>query len=410
MFKNIPSHWDIKKICQICNVKGGKRLPQNHSLVDYKTEHPYLRVTDFKNFSIEDSELKYIEDNTHHLIKNYIINKQDLYISIAGTIGLVGEIPTNLDGANLTENAAKLIIIDKNINKNYLKYCLNSSYIQKIIKELTVGVGVPKLSLSRINEISIPIPPTLEEQEEIVDILDNAANMVRLRNECIDHTEDLIPAIFYEMFGDIVNNQKKSPIHKINEYVKINPTKQQFGDKDKFATFLAMKDVSENGQIISDEDRPIKEVIKGFTCFQENDVLLAKITPCFENGKGTIARNLTNKIGFGSTEFHVLRPINNEEILPEYLFYLLRTDNFKTLGKMNMKGAAGQKRVPKDFIENYKFPKPSIEAQKEFAQIVKDIDEYKKQQYQELKYAKDLFNSLLQKTFTGELTANIYGK
>ena len=100
---------------EICNIKGGKRIPKGKTFSKDKTEHIYLRVTDMKDNSIIMSDLKYIDNEVYSEIKNYIINSSDLYLTIAGTIGMVGTIPEMLDGVNLTENAAKLtnILCDK---------------------------------------------------------------------------------------------------------------------------------------------------------------------------------------------------------------------------------------------------------------------------------------------------------
>ena len=106
--QSIPASWSMTTIETVAEVKGGKRLPKGKKLLDEPTDHPYIRVTDFENASVNTQSLKYLDDETYDAIKNYTISDKDLYISIAGTIGLVGTIPKNLSGANLTENAAKI--------------------------------------------------------------------------------------------------------------------------------------------------------------------------------------------------------------------------------------------------------------------------------------------------------------
>ena len=151
-----------------------------------------------------------------------------------------------------------------------------------------------------------------------------------------------------------------------------------------------------------------EEVKKGFTNFENEDVLLAKITPCFENGKAAIVRNLINGYGFGSTEFYVLRP-HQKLILPEYVYSIIKSHSFAEPGKYKMAGAAGQKRLPKEYVLNYKFPLPSIEMQERFAEKVREINSYIEEQQEELKNAKQMFQSLLHHAFTGKLTAKKYG-
>lgn len=152
----------------ICYVKGGKRIPKGMGYSASETNHPYLRVSDFKDGSIDTSDMHYVSDSVFEHIKNYTISVDDVYISIAGTIGLVGIIPTILDGANLTENAAKMIIKDHNLLiKEYLYLVFNSSRVQMQIEAETKSIGVPKLALHRIESLLIPYIEK-NKQEEIV--------------------------------------------------------------------------------------------------------------------------------------------------------------------------------------------------------------------------------------------------
>src|SRR3989339_2230570 len=109
----------------------------------------------------------------------------------------------------------------------------------------------------------------------------------------------------------------------LSEVCEVNPGKKDLQelDKDTVVSFLPMALVSEDGKIIDKEERKLKEVIKGYTNFRDGDVLLAKITPCFENGKRAIAKNLTNGVGFGSTEFHVLR--SKGEVTSDWIFHAI---------------------------------------------------------------------------------------
>jgi len=156
---------------KICDIKGGKRVPKGTRFSETKTEYPYIRVTDFKNHSVDLSGLKYITQETFEKISNYTISIHDVYLSIAGTIGLVGTIPTELDGKSLTENAAKIVIKDRQVlDKKFLGYCLSSSFGQAQINERIKQLGVPKLALKRIETIKIPLPPLLEQQKIITNL------------------------------------------------------------------------------------------------------------------------------------------------------------------------------------------------------------------------------------------------
>lgn len=152
-------------------------------------------------------------------------------------------------------------------------------------------------------------------------------------------------------------------VKRIKYTSSLNPTKDNFIDKEsvELVTFLPMENVSEAGQIYCETKRTISSLWTGFTYFRKNDIIIAKITPCFENGKGALLNELDMEFGFGSTEFHVLRALNN--VLPSFLFYITRSYQFRVLGEAFMTGAAGQKRVSTDFIENFIVGLPPIQEQ-----------------------------------------------
>ncbi|MEL4893850.1 restriction endonuclease subunit S [Crocosphaera sp. Alani8] len=163
-------------------------------------------------------------------------------------------------------------------------------------------------------------------------------------------------------------------IKTLSEVCKINPPKSEARKKlteNDFVSFLPMSNLGvKQKTIMPVETRRFGEVVKGYTYFANNDVLLAKITPCFENGKLGIARNLINAIGFGSSEYIVFR--SKDIIEPEYIFYFLSQDSLRKVGARFLCGTAGQKRVSKDFIKNYPITLPPLEEQK---QIVEILDE-----------------------------------
>ena len=162
---DIPETWEWCTLGNIISVKGGKRVPKGYKLLDEPTPYIYIRVTNMKNGTIEKNNIKYIDSKVHEQIKNYTIGKDDLYITVAGTIGKVGVVPDYFDGMNLTENANKLT--DISINKSFLKYALMSDYIQSQLLDKTTQVAQPKLAIKRIISTKIAIPP-LNEQKRIV--------------------------------------------------------------------------------------------------------------------------------------------------------------------------------------------------------------------------------------------------
>ena len=158
---------------------------------------------------------------------------------------------------------------------------------------------------------------------------------------------------------------------KLKEVCIINPKSPGFPD-DLKVSFVPMPKVGENGEFNPSDVKEYREVKKGFTYFQNGDVLFAKITPCMENGKGAIANGMKNGVGFGSTEFHVLRPLT-DYVSDKWLFYLLSWPIFRKDAEKNMTGSAGQKRVPKSFLEEYALTIPSIEEQQEMTDALDKV-------------------------------------
>lgn len=162
---DIPSSWKWVRLGTIVSVYGGKRIPAGTRLSENDTGHKYIRVADMKDETVSLDDIKYITDEIYEKIKQYFITSDDIYITVAGTIGRVGVVPRELNNANLTENADKLVF--RRLDKMYLCRMLNSEVVQHQIREATTQVGQPKLAIARIQKLIVPLPP-LEEQKRIV--------------------------------------------------------------------------------------------------------------------------------------------------------------------------------------------------------------------------------------------------
>ena len=158
----LPAGWAATTVGEFCTIKGGKRLPKGKTYSDEPTAHAYIRVSDFDRGGIDQSNLRYISQEVHEAISRYVISKNDVYISIAGTIGLVGQVPPELDGANLTENAAKMTLGD-GIHPPFFRHLFSSPDVQEQIGFTTIATTQPKLALFRIEALNVPIPPKAEQ-------------------------------------------------------------------------------------------------------------------------------------------------------------------------------------------------------------------------------------------------------
>ncbi len=195
--------WEEKKVGDISEIKGGKRLPKGEKLQSEPTSHKYIRVADFNEYgTVNLDDILYISDNVYEHIKRYIIKKEDIYISIAGTIGKSGIIPEELDGANLTENACRLIL-SKEINQRFMYYItISPEFIRQEIESTKISAQ-PKLALTRLSDIIITFPP-LSEQQSIVATLDSLkskvdrlqANFEKISQECDALKQALLREVF----------------------------------------------------------------------------------------------------------------------------------------------------------------------------------------------------------------------
>ena len=172
----IPENWCWCRLGTIAAVLGGKRIPAGRKLTECNTGHVYIRVSDMTDGGVSTDRLLYVPEDIYPSISKYIINKADVFITVAGTIGRVGKIPDELDGANLTENADRLVLAV--VNQDWLIKVLQSGMIQEQIAEATTQVGQPKLAIVRIERFLIPLPP-LHEQERIVSAINTTLSIVQ---------------------------------------------------------------------------------------------------------------------------------------------------------------------------------------------------------------------------------------
>ena len=181
----------------------------------------------------------------------------------------------------------------------------------------------------------------------------------------------------------------------LGEVCEINPPRREIAllPDDLDASFVPMAAVSEDGRLLEVKTRKVGEVKKGFPHFKERDVLVAKITPCFEKGKRWLADSLTNGVGFGSTEFYVLRSDN--KVLPEWIYYMVSLPEFRRDGQRRMTGTARRKRVPSSFLVEYEIPVPPLRLQERIVKALRRAERLKDTREQ----ANQLTNKLIQSVF-----------
>ncbi|WP_337616994.1 restriction endonuclease subunit S [Acidaminococcus timonensis] len=298
------------------------------------------------------------------------------------------------------------------------------------------GINLPRVNENTIMQVAFPLPPLPEQQRIVARIESLFAKLDAARDklqQVLDTQEARRAAILHEAFTGRLTGHKGSAEGrgkreeegaqnpegtefvpegwkkvKLTEVCAINPKKISTKELDNSlkVSFFPMASLDERlGKITKPEIRTLSEVKKGFTNFSEADVVLAKITPCFENGKAAIIGPLMNHIGYGTTEFFVLR--STQDLYNKFLFYFIRSPKFRSEAKAHMTGAVGQQRVPKDFIENYSFMLPPLEEQ---CRIVDILDSLLNKEYQASTIAQSslsqidlLKKSILARAFRGQL-------
>lgn len=418
----VPENWVWVRLGSLADVKGGKRLPKGTTFSENITKHPYIRVTDFNAIGVSLEGLKYIDEDVYEKISRYTISSDDIYVSIAGSIGKVGIIPSCIDGANLTENAAKITNI-KGINQKYLCLFLKSEFAQYQMQSATIATTQAKLALFRIESLTFPLPP-LSEQQRIVERIEELFAKLDEAKERLHEVADSFAvrkaAILHKAFtGELTKQWRlengvsdESWEEKLlGDVCTVNPKKIDAKNLDdnlevSFVPMAAVSDVL--GEIVNHEVKNLQDVRTGFTNFSKGDVIFAKITPCMENGKSAIVGPLVNDIGYGSTEFYVLRC--KEELNNKYLYHMVRNTTFRAEAKAVMTGAVGQQRVPKTFLQEYQLLLPTLPEQHEIVRLIDDLlaRERAAQQATEQALASiDLMKkSILARAFRGELGTN----
>lgn len=223
---------------------------------------------------------------------------------------------------------------------------------------------------------------------------------IKKRFELIN--QDILPKGYKRTKAGIIPSNWECK--KINEIAELNPPKVVFKES-MYVSFIGMADVSEDGKIINNHKVHYQEVSTGYTSFKQNDILVAKITPCFENGKGALAMNLYNEIGFGSTEFHVIRVKKKSD--RDLVYFHTLTKKFRENGKNHMEGTAGHRRIPSNFIKKYMLPYPNNPCEKQkIANVISTWDKGIKLKEKLIIQNKEKSRGLMQKLLIGKVRLN----
>lgn len=381
---------EYKTLGELCDVVSGG-TPSRSKQDYWNGDIPWIKIGNIKSRYISEAD-EFITEAGLSESSAKILKKGTILYTIFATLGEVGVLTID---ACTNQAIAGITIKDESIiDRDYLFYFLKSK--KNYVNEVGRGVAQNNINMSILRGFEVPLR-NLHEQQEITEVLDKTSLIIEARRRELEKLDTLIKARFVEMFGIPIDRAKANM--KFTDCVDFNPKKSEIKDlQDVEVSFVPMECVGVDGSFTIRENGPVSSYYKGYTYFRDGDVLLAKITPCFENGKAAIAEGCKNGIGFGTTEFHVARP--KEGVSNSYwIKYMLKNDTVHDLATINMTGSAGQKRIQTPFFEKLTIFCPPIELQNQFAEFVKQVDKSKVVVQKALDEAQILFDSLMQEYF-----------
>jgi type I restriction enzyme S subunit len=279
-------------------------------------------------------------------------------------------------------------------------------------KKFSDKTGVPGVNRNDLHAVRVKLP-AIPEQKKIAQILSTWDKAITTTEQLLANSQQQKKALMQQLLTGKKRLLDENGVWFSGEWYEvslsalcqINPKKSPAPEDGK-VTFIAMESVSEDAKIISSSVREYDDVSKGFTSFVNDDVLVAKITPCFENGKGAYVERMRNGIGFGSTEFHVLRSGAKSD--SKYLYYLTNTSEFRVRGEANMQGSAGQKRVTTDYLKSLKVTvSTELPEQQKIAAVLSTADQEITALQQKLNALKQEKKALMQQLLTGKRRVKI---
>lgn len=421
----LPENWCWTRIGMVSNFERGITFPAAaKEAAPTEDNIPCLRTANVQE-NLEIDDMIYVNRDFMKGNIAKLVRENDIIMSSANSRELVGKssLVTHIPFP-MTFGGFVLNIRAKEMSSKYLFYFLRHEFLAgKFIGESSQTTNIANINTTTLGNYEIPLPP-LPEQRRIVDRIESLfAKLDEAKEKAqavVDSFETRKAAILHKAFtGELTAKWREE--HgvgmesweqcSLSDVCTVNPKKADTKDlpDELEVSFFPMSALSEiYGEITDPQTRLLKEVRSGFTNFSEGDVVFAKITPCMENGKSAVVGKLVNDIGYGTTEFFVLRC--SDRLYNRFLYHLVRDKLFRDKAKAVMAGAVGQQRVPKRYLETYKLNLPKFNEQREIVRIL-DGSFAKEQQTKEAAEAVldqiDLMKkSILARAFRGELGTN----
>jgi len=382
----VPEHWEVRRLAScLRSLESGSReqigMDAENGIPNLGGEHIG------RDGQLLLRNMRYISRRYFQSLRKGLVKENDvLLVKDGATIGKVAIVRV-MPYPECTVNEHVFILRSaKDCLSGFIYHSMSSQGLQELIWQLVTGSAQPGLNSTFIKGVHLSLPP-LPEQTAIVRFLDymdrRIRRFIRAKQKLIKLLEEYRQALIHQAVTGKIDVRTGQPysaykdsgvpwlgkvpehweVRRLKRIARLNPSKSEvpLALRDGQAVFLPMERVGADGRYDASELWPISELWNGFTYFRRGDVVVAKITPCFENGKGACLEDLPTPIGFGSTEFHVIRP--SKAIASAYLYRITTLSEFRRLGTNEMTGAAGQQRVPVEFIANFPIPIPPLPEQ-----------------------------------------------
>ncbi len=408
----IPEDWEAKTIDQVGFVTSGKRLPLGCSLAENPTPHPYVRVTDMRPGTVSLAEIKFVPESVFPAIKRYRIFCDDIFISVAGTLGIVGKVPKELDGANLTENADRITNIT--CSQDFLLHVLMSPLIQNTIDSIQTVGAQPKLALTRIRKFIIPAPP-LPEQRAIATALGDVDALLGALDRLIAKKRDLKQAAMQQL----LTGQARLPgfhsewdVKALGELFTFSggysASREQLSTEghcylhygDIHGATKTCVDTRADYQDIPKLDIPLKRVSSG-SLLKGGDVVFVDASEDDEGTSRHVVVVNTGNVPFISGLHTIVAKSKTDQLAHEYRRYCFQT---AAIRQQFLFYAVGTKvsGISKSNIPKLTLPVPSLPEQSAIAAVLTEMDAELAELEQRLAKTRALKQGMMQELLTGK--------
>jgi type I restriction enzyme S subunit len=423
IIEDFPEHWTLTRIKFNSLVKarvGWHGLKSD----DFTEVGPYLVTgSDFKGKFIQWKNCYHCDEERYEQDPYIQLTNGDLLITKDGTIGKVALV-SQLDG-KATLNSGVFVVrpLRSDYTTQYYYWLLLSRSFTDFVDYYKTGSTIAHLYQETFVNFKYPLPP-YEEQQKIAKFLDHETakidTLIAKQEKLIELLKEKRQAVIshavtkglnpnapmrdsgVEWLGEVPEHWSVIPNKRLFE---LTPKKSQIESRKKeLCNFIPMDKLKQD-YLALDEERLISTVFDGYTYFEDGDVLMAKVTPCFENKNMVVARGLKNGIGFGSSEIYVLRC--NSKVSNDFIYYRLQEDTFMNIATAAMTGAGGLKRVPADMIMNFILALPPLEEQLKIVEALKEklavLDELSIKAFNAINLIKERKTALISAAVTGKI-------